>query len=124
MSKTVLDVGNCQPDHSAIRRMLTKHFDVRVLQCDAWPDTLQMLQSESIDLILVNRKLDTDYSDGIDVLKSIKSDTRFAAIPVMLITNYSEVQQEAVSLGAIPGFGKLSLSSQETLERLSDVLAP
>jgi len=124
MRKTVLDVGNCQPDHSAIRQMLTRHFDVRVLQCDELSDAMQILNSESIDLVLINRKLDKDYSDGIDVLKGLKADSRFASIPMMLITNYSEVQDEAVEIGAIRGFGKLSLSSEETLNRLSGVLAP
>jgi hypothetical protein len=42
----------------------------------------------------------------------------------MLITNYPEHQQQAVSLGALYGFGKLELGTPETLARLKSVLQP
>lgn len=37
-------------------------------------------------------------------------------IPVMLVTNYVEHQQAAIQLGAMQGFGKLSLSDPQTTE--------
>jgi len=122
MSATVLDVGNCGPDHAAIRSMLSSKFDVRVLQAHGSQDSLELLDSEAIDLVLINRKLDQDYSDGLEILKLIKADPRYASIPVMLVTNYQEAQEEAVQWGALPGFGKLSLTAEETWNRLSSVL--
>lgn len=121
MKKTVLDIGNCGPDHSAIGRMLTSHFDVCVLQGHEFRDALQILETQQVDLVLINRKLDKDYSDGMDVLKRLKADSRFAKIPVMIVSNYGEVQDEAVQLGALRGFGKLSLASEDTLGRLASV---
>jgi hypothetical protein len=40
----------------------------------------------------------------------------------MLISNYEEHQAAAVAAGAQPGFGKLSLNSPQTLERLGKFL--
>jgi len=122
MPRTVLDVGQCVPDHASIRRLLEKHFDVKVEQADSLEDTLSRLREKPVDLILINRKLDVDYSDGIEILKTIKADPRLAALPVMLVTNYPEHQQAAVDAGGQPGFGKDSLSSPQTLERLRKFL--
>jgi len=120
--KTVLDVGNCGPDHSAISSMLSKHFDVDILRSDQLADTLAILNNQPVDLILINRKLDIDYSDGMDILHAIKKSDAFRDIPVMLITNYAEYQQQAVAAGAILGFGKLELHAPDTLDRLRSVL--
>lgn len=124
MKKTVLDVGNCSPDHSAIKRMLTSLYDVEVLQADQLSDTQQILASQDVDLILINRKLDIDYSDGMDILKSLKSGETTRHIPVMLVTNYPEHQQAAVEAGGVYGFGKLELNSPQTRERLGLYLTP
>ncbi len=122
-TRTVLDVGNCGPDHAAIKRMLLANFDVTVLQCHAATDTLQTLRSRTVDLILINRKLDQDYSDGVEILKLLKADSEMQAIPVMLVTNLQEYQTAAIELGAAPGFGKLSLNSPETQKRLAAILS-
>jgi DNA-binding response OmpR family regulator len=123
MTKTVLDVGNCGPDHHAITRFLTNQFDaVKVLQADDAKAALDYLRTEKIDLVLVNRKLDVDYSDGVDVIRSIRSDSSFASIPIMLITNYDNYQEEAIAAGAIRGFGKLQFSEPSTIERLRSIL--
>lgn len=124
MKKTVLDIGNCSPDHSAIKRMLTSLYDVEVLQADQLSDTQQILASQDVDLILINRKLDIDYSDGMDILKSLKSGETTRHIPVMLVTNYPEHQQAAVEAGGVYGFGKLELNSPQTRERLGQYLTP
>ncbi|NTU77100.1 MAG: response regulator, partial [Alphaproteobacteria bacterium] len=43
MPKTVLDVGNCVPDHAAIRGMLQAKFGAAVLQSHGSDDTLAAL---------------------------------------------------------------------------------
>lgn len=124
MTKTVLDIGNCDPDHSALRRMLVSKYDVEVLRAHQLSDAIELLAKSSVDLILINRKLDVDYSDGADVLKSIKKDDRFRNIPVMIVTNYPEHQQAAVAEGAEYGFGKLEYKEAATHERLARFLVP
>lgn len=120
--RRVLDVGNCGPDHSSIRRMLTTNFGAEVLQTHGLDDTLAALQKNAIDLVLINRKLDYDYSDGTVILEQIKSKPEYSDLPVMLITNYAEHQAQAVTLGALPGFGKLEVNSPETRAKLASIL--
>ena len=124
MTKNVLDVGNCNPDHSALQSMLTGRYDVHVLRTHGLADTMTALQSNHIDLILINRKLDQDYSDGTEILKKIKAIPDFATIPVMIITNYPEHQELAVAMGAEYGFGKLQYREASTHQRLSQFLNP
>ena len=124
MQLKVLDVGNCSPDHAAICKLLTTNFDAQVLKANNAFETFKILSSEPIQLVLVNRKLDEDYSDGIEIIKQMKADSKLAAIPVMLVTNYEEHQLQAMELGAMRGFGKLSLNSVDTSDRLRQILRP
>jgi CheY-like chemotaxis protein len=121
MPKRVLDVGNCQPDHAAIRGLVAR-FGCDVEQAHGAADALAALRGGGIDLVLVNRKLDRDYSDGIEVIRQIKADPDLAATPVMLITNYAEHQDAAEAIGALRGFGKLEFGKPETREKLAAVL--
>lgn len=122
MSKRVLDVGQCGPDHATIRSYLTRHFDCEIVQAHGADDTLSRLKSGEFHLVLVNRKLDADYSDGIEIIRKIKADADIAHVPVMLVTNYSEHQEAAVAVGAIHGFGKLEYERSETRAKLAAVL--
>jgi two-component system chemotaxis response regulator CheY len=122
MTKRVLDVGNCVPDHAAIRRLVEGNFDAQVVQADDLAGALAKLQQQAVDLVLVNRKLDLDYSDGMAIVRHLKADPQWSATPVMLITNYPEYQAKAVAAGAAPGFGKQELRSNETLEKLKRFL--
>ena len=122
MTKTVLDIGNCNPDHHAITQMLTRNYDVVVLRAHELSDALQLLGQEKVDLIVINRKLDIDYSDGIEILRHLKQDAEYKGIPTMIITNYAEQQLAAVAEGAEYGFGKLQYSEPTTYDRLSRFL--
>jgi CheY-like chemotaxis protein len=122
ISKRVLDVGNCGPDFGSMSRFLTKNFAVTVEQAHSPADTLEKLRGGEYALVLINRKLDQDYSDGTEILKLIKADTSLAGTPVMIITNYAEHQDAAVALGAERGFGKLQYGEPETLEKLKPFL--
>jgi CheY-like chemotaxis protein len=122
MSKRVLSVGQCVPDHATISRYLSTNFNCEVAKADDSAEALAQLKSGRFDLVLVNRKLDIDYSDGMEVIRQIKSDPTIAAVPVMLVTNYPEHQDAAIAEGAIRGFGKLEYDKPETRDRLSAVL--
>jgi two-component system, chemotaxis family, chemotaxis protein CheY len=122
MPSRVLDVGNCVPDHAAIRGMLEKEFHADVVQADGTSDALAALRNQSFDLVLVNRKLDQDYSDGLEVIKQIKADAKLRSVPCMLVTNYPDQQQLAVAAGAEYGFGKKELYAGETQSRLARFL--
>jgi CheY-like chemotaxis protein len=122
MTKCVLDVGQCGPDHATIRRYFTRNFDCELMQANAADDALELLKSGRFDLVLVNRKLDVDYSDGLEVIRQIKADPATASVPAMLVTNYPEHQDAAVAAGAVRGFGKLEFDKPETREKIAAAL--
>lgn len=122
MSKRVLDVGQCVPDHAALTRFLRRHFDVEVGEADSLEEALEELRASPFDLVLVNRKLDADYSDGLHIVKALKADPELARIPVMLVSNYRDAQESAVAAGAEYGFGKMELDSPDVVQRLAKFL--
>jgi CheY-like chemotaxis protein len=122
MGKRVLSVGQCGPDHSAIRGLLQSNFQATV-DAAALPDeALTMLESTTYDLVLVNRKLDADYSDGLEVIRALRQTPAGATVPIMLVSNYPEAHAAAVAEGAVPGFGKETLRSAATLALLAPFL--
>ena len=122
MPQLVLDIGNCGPDYAAIKRFLTTRFDCEVRQADSIADALPKLAADDYALVLVNRKLDIDYSDGIEVIRQLKANEATRDLPVMLVTNYPEHQDAAVEVGALRGFGKLELGDPQVIERVAAVL--
>ncbi len=119
MVSKVLSVGQCRPDQSALDRLLKSHFDVGIQTAATASDALELMSRETFALVLINRKLDADYTDGLEIIKAMKRDAGLAEMPVMLITNYEEYQTEAVACGAVRGFGKLTLSDPGTVDMLS-----
>ncbi len=123
MTRRVLSVGQCAPDHSSISRFLQAHFEVAIVPVATAPEALDAVRKETYDLVLINRRLDIDYSDGIEILRDIKADPALAELPVMLITNYPEHQDNAVAVGAERGFGKNDLGRSDIVARLERFLA-
>jgi CheY-like chemotaxis protein len=119
MKKRVLDVGQCPPDHSAIRHLM-ESLGAEVQQVALPSEAVNVLKQESFDLVLVNRKIDQDYTDGIELVTMMKQNE--IAVPVMLVSNYADAQAQAVSMGAVQGFGKDQLRLPETKDRILSVL--
>lgn len=122
MTKTLLDCGNCGPDYNTIRKLVKSNFDAAVIQTHGAEDTLDVLRNRAIDLVIVNRKLDRDYTDGMEVIKAIKADPDVGHVPVMLITNYEEHQLAAIEAGCVRGFGKLAINESATREAIAPYL--
>jgi CheY-like chemotaxis protein len=120
--KRVLDVGQCSPDHWSIKHLLEGELGAEVVQAHLVPEALAQLRQGDFALVLVNRKFDADYSDGLELIRKIKSDPALADTPVMLVSNYPDSQAEAVAAGAEPGFGKAELRAPATRQRLAAVL--
>lgn len=121
--KYVLSVGQCVPDHSAISALLADNFEVTVQKAALADEAIAAANDRAFDLILINRKLDADHSDGSEIIRQLKANDATASVPVMLITNFPEHDTAAVEIGAISGFGKAALHAPETLAKLAAVLA-
>lgn len=103
--------------------MLSKHFEVEIHQGHQADDTLARLREVTYDLVLINRKLDADYTDGLKIIETMKRDETLKEIPVMLVSNYPEHQEKAVAVGAEPGFGKQQLNDPATITKLQKHLS-
>lgn len=62
--------------------------------------------------------------DGIEILKELKSSSKFKNIPVILLTNLSDEQRiaEAISLGSFDYLIKSSWSLEQIVEKVKDKL--
>ncbi len=120
--RSVLLVGHCGADTASLTRMLQAHFTVRIESAATLADSLALAQRAKYDLVLVNRILDQDGSQGLEVIREWVSTARTADSPVMLVSNYASAQQEAIEAGAQPGFGKQSLHLPETRDSLRPFL--
>ncbi|MEW4565323.1 response regulator [Bremerella sp. JC770] len=122
MPKQVLDVGNCGYDHGSLKSLIERNFDAKVLQSHGPEDTLKMLRQQTFALVVINRKLDRDHSDGMDILKEMKADETMKDVPVMMLSNFEDAQAAAEAAGAVPGFGKRDLGKETTLKKLEPFL--
>jgi len=120
--KQVLSVGQCGFDHGAISRFLHSHFEVEITPASTASAATDLLRKQPFDLVLVNRQLDADGSEGLDFVKALKADAALATKPVMLVTNFPEYDRQAVALGAVSGFGKAAIGSSDVVRRLEPFL--
>ena len=125
LKQTVISVGQCGYDNSRIRSLIRSiDSTVEIRETDSHQETMEVLASlGEAALVLVNRVFDTDGASGMDLISQLKSkESEFAAIPVMLVSNYEKSQAEAIANGAIQGFGKSELQSVETRQKIESVL--
>ena len=83
-------------------------------------DARKKLAEKKYDLVLLNRIFDGDGQSGIEFVTEIRKQND--APPVMLISDYGDAQAAAVANGAMPGFGKSSLSSSQAAECLKKAI--
>ncbi len=121
-TKRVLAVGHCWFDQGTIEELISANFDARVVASSLQDEALEMLREDHFHLVLTNRKLAADSSDGVELIERMKADPRLVQTPVMLLSNYPEAQGAAVAAGAEPGFGKAQLDHPETIKKLARFL--
>jgi len=121
VSKKVLDVGQCDADHSRISAWLGENFSVEIDRAHSHDEAIKMVHEVEYDLVLLNRIMDADGTAGMDVLNGIKSDAATRETNVMVISNFEDAQKSAVSSGAVEGFGKAAMN-ENALEKLKPFL--
>lgn len=120
-SPRVLSIGQCGFDSASLERLFEQDFSAEVESIDTARDALNAMQSRKFDLVLVNRRLDMDGSSGIALLEKLH--TQAPDVPMMLISDKPDAQDEAVAKGALPGFGKSALRNPETVQRIREALS-
>lgn len=118
----VLDVGQCSMDHASLRSLITSHFAADVDRVMSIQEALAAMRKTAYDLVLVNRLIFDDHSEGLRLVEESRRDPQLRDVPIMMVSNYPEAQAEAVAAGALPGFGKSELYNASTRQRLATVL--
>lgn len=85
-------------------------------------EALRMIQSERIDLVLLDMLMPKLH--GLDVMRALKAEERTQSIPVLVLSNSSREQdvQEIMQLGAVGYLVKANLSLQELGDRVAGLL--
>ncbi len=118
----VLNVGQCDFDHAGIVRMLSDNFDAFTDRAHSLDEALTAVETVHYDLVLVNRVFDADGSEGIELVRRLRTHEKTGTMPVMLVSGFTDAQDSAVALGARRGFGKDALDSKATVELLAPCL--
>lgn len=121
-ARRVLSVGQCSADHGKITRTL-QPFSVVIVAADTTEEALAQLRAGPFALVLVNRVYDADGSPGLDLIRQMRADAALQSVPVMLVSNFEDAQEEAVAAGAVRGFGKSAFYGPLVAERMRPFLA-
>lgn len=120
--KKVLSIGQCCADHSSISRLLIQNFQIEIINADNSNEAESLISAGTFSLILVNRIFDTNGESGLAFIEKYCSQQTSTSTPIMLVSNFDDAQKDAVSHGAIPGFGKNALTSSDTMLKLKNFL--
>lgn len=123
MSKRDVLVGHCGPDSSYLRMTVSRvSREISVTMVDDDGD-LQKSIAEGAELLLINRQLDYGFqeSEGVQMIARLHGE--HPNLKMMLISNFPESQAEALTAGAMPGFGKRELGSERVASLIREALA-
>lgn len=120
----VLDVGQCDFDHGKFGKMLVEQFGAAVDRAHTTDEAIRAISKNAYDIVLVNRILDADASEGTELIKKLHADESNCRTTVMLVSNYADAQDSAVALGAERGFGKDAIGDPATIQCLAGFLRP
>lgn len=121
MSKKALIVGNCNYDGPKIVSMIQDNVeDSEAIESKTINEAIKMLKDEHFDLIAVNRVGDKDKKNALELIDWVQKNDKDT--PIMIITNFEDKMHESIKHGAVPGFGKKQLESEDTIKLLKKYL--
>ncbi len=95
----ILVVDDCQTTRK-ILSMYLKSKGFEVVSAENGLDAIEKLASHNVNLIMSD--LNMPYMDGIELLKTLKSDPNLSHIPILMVTTEAdpEEKQKAMEAGA------------------------
>jgi len=108
-------------DEETLYKVVKEEFEAKGYKIKIAVDgsgVLEMAKSFEPNLILLDIIL--PKKSGLDVLAELKADPALKAIPVIMLSNLSEVEsiKKALSLGAVDYFVKTQYSLYEIIEKV------
>lgn len=118
----VLTVGHCSADHARLCHVLARAGAGDVHAASDKDEALRMMSLRNYRLALVNRVFDAEGTSGLDFLRLVFRADVGEGVWIMLVSNHADAQENAIALGALPGFGKSDLHSPALAARLTSLL--
>ena len=114
ISKVVL-VGHCGPDEWMLRSAISRALpEIEIVTVNGEAEIGNFYHEGN--LLLMNRVLDGDFSTSLAV--ELIADAVGGGARVMLVSNFEDAQQAAMSAGAHQGFGKSDINATATADLL------
>jgi hypothetical protein len=84
---------------------------------------LSRLLGDGVDLLLINRELPYGFDEtfGVEMIRKLRA--THPQLKLMLVSNYADAQQQAITAGALPGFGKREIGTPRVTQLLRGALA-
>jgi CheY-like chemotaxis protein len=112
-------------DHADTRELLTCLLELEDFSVVTAPDgaaALETVEFEDPDLVVTDISLPN--LDGIDMIRALRSNTRFADIPIVTLTAYgAALASQAASAGADAVFTK-PLEFEQLLNSINRLISP
>ena len=121
MTKRILLVGHCGVDGPRMQREIAAFLDdADVLRVNNDAD-LERTVDGGADLLLINREpIGFEPKLGQDLIRELHQ--RCPGAKLILVSDYEEAQEEALEVGALPGFGKRDIGSPKFEETVRQAL--
>lgn len=122
-SKRIALVGHCGPDSYVLRSAVSRFVPGGEVVFAADESALKEELGKA-DLLLINRTLggDFDVESGIELIRRLAGGAAGPVPRMMLVSNYAEAQSEAEGAGALKGFGKREINTEETRAKVRAAL--
>ena len=119
--RRVLLVGHCGPDASYLRMAVRSALgEAEMVSADEMNEMNDALKA-GVDLILLNRELyGFEPETGVEMVRLLRK--TYAQLPMMVVSNYPDVQVAAQAAGAMAGFGKREIGSPRVTSLLRSAI--
>ncbi|QDU34836.1 hypothetical protein KS4_29120 [Poriferisphaera corsica] len=116
----IILVGHCGFDTANLTRFIKKHTDLPIHAAQSPKELTPYLSPDA--LLLINRVIPRAFKlpTGIELIAQLNQQPNPPRS--LLISNFPESQQQAITAGALPGFGKSHLTDQKSIKLLTDAL--
>lgn len=113
-------------DSKIIRRLVCAVIDVldyEPIEAEDGAIALEILEKEAADIALVILDWNMPVMDGITCLERMKADSRFAEIPVMMLTTESQAERVATALRAgAANYATKPFTQEDLIGKIFDTL--
>jgi hypothetical protein len=102
MAKKVVLVGHCGADSAYLRIAVSSAAKGSTVVSAHDDASLNQLIEDGVDLVLLNRQLEYGFAseEGVELIRTLRA--KHPNLKLMLVTNYDDVQREAIRAGALP----------------------